>query len=84
MLIHLGGTRVLGLLVTMDDRQGTRMTRLIKPGRAIPIHYDDYKVMKSPLEDYLTRTREEGVSGVQPVGRGETVDLPLRLPDRRE
>jgi L-ascorbate metabolism protein UlaG (beta-lactamase superfamily) len=80
MLIHLGGTRVLGLLVTMDDRQGTRMTRLIKPARTIPIHYDDYRVMKSPLQHYLARTREEGVSGVQPVGRGETVDLPLRLP----
>jgi hypothetical protein len=38
-------------------------------------------VMKSPLEDYLSCARQEGVSGIQPVGRGDTVDLPLRLPD---
>jgi L-ascorbate metabolism protein UlaG (beta-lactamase superfamily) len=81
MLIHLGGTRVLGLLLTMDGRQGTEMTRLIKADRTIPIHYNDYRVMKSPLEDYLSRARQDGVSGIQPVGRGDTVDLPLRLPD---
>jgi L-ascorbate metabolism protein UlaG (beta-lactamase superfamily) len=82
MLIHLGGTRVLGLLVTMDGVQGTRLTRLISPARTIPIHYDDYRVMKSPLEDFLQRSRREGVTGVQPIGRGETIDLPLRVPGR--
>lgn len=76
MLIHLGGTRVLGLLVTMDDRQGTDVSRLIGAGRTIPIHYDDYKVMKSPLTRFLDRTRREGVGGVQPITRGETIDLP--------
>jgi L-ascorbate metabolism protein UlaG (beta-lactamase superfamily) len=80
MLIHLGGTRVLGLLVTMDDRQGVEMTRLIGAGRTIPIHYDDYRVMKSPLDHYLDRAREEGVTGVHPVARGGTVELPLRVP----
>lgn len=75
MLIHLGGTRVLGLLVTMDGRQGAALTRLIHPGRTIPIHYDDYRVMKSPLEDYLRRDPP----GVRPVARGETVELPLRI-----
>ena len=82
MLIHLGGTRVLGLLVTMDDRQGTELTHLINPGRTVPIHYDDYRVMKSPLDRYLTRARGEGLTGIQPVSRGETLDLPLRVPDR--
>jgi L-ascorbate metabolism protein UlaG (beta-lactamase superfamily) len=79
MLIHLGGTRVLGLLVTMDDRQGAQLTHLINPGRTIPIHYDDYRVMKSPLQHYLDRSRREGLTGVQPAGRGETIDLPLRV-----
>lgn len=78
MLIHLGGTRVLGLLVTMDDRHGTRLTKLINPTRTIPIHYDDYKVMKSPLQHFLDRTRRHGVPGVEPVARGETINLPLR------
>ncbi|MEV6847004.1 MBL fold metallo-hydrolase [Actinoplanes sp. NPDC051411] len=76
MLIHLGGTRVLGLLVTMDDSQGTRLARLIGAGRTIPVHYDDYKVMKSPLSRFLERASREGVRGVQPIGRGETVELP--------
>jgi L-ascorbate metabolism protein UlaG (beta-lactamase superfamily) len=82
MLIHLGGTRVLGLLVTMDDRQGTELTHLIHPSRTIPIHYDDYRVMKSPLDRYLSRAGGEGLTGIQPVSRGETVHLPLRVPDR--
>jgi hypothetical protein len=29
MLIHFGGIRVAGLLVTMDDRQGVDLTRLM-------------------------------------------------------
>ncbi|WP_433305667.1 MBL fold metallo-hydrolase [Actinoplanes sp. CA-030573] len=80
MLIHLGGTRVLGLLVTMDDRQGAELTHLIHPGRTIPIHFDDYRVMKSPLNRFLDRARREGLTGVQPIARGGTVELPLRIP----
>jgi L-ascorbate metabolism protein UlaG (beta-lactamase superfamily) len=80
MLIHLGGTRVLGLLVTMDDRQGADLTRLIHAGRTIPIHYDDYRVMKSPLDDYLSRVRRERLAGVHPLPRGESVVLPFRMP----
>src|SRR3954469_21156996 len=30
MAMHLGGTRVLGVLVTMDDQQGIEMVRIIK------------------------------------------------------
>jgi L-ascorbate metabolism protein UlaG (beta-lactamase superfamily) len=81
MLIHLGGTRVLGLLVTMDDRQGTELTRLVHAGLTIPVHYDDYRVMKSPLDSYLSRTRQQGLTGVRPVGRGETMELPRRVAD---
>src|SRR5204863_6430686 len=49
-LLHLGGTRVMGILVTMDDEQGIEMMRIIEPKTAIPIHYNDYDVFKSPLE----------------------------------
>jgi hypothetical protein len=62
----------------MDDRQGTELTRLIHAGRTIPIHYDDYRVMRSPLASYLNRARGEGLVGVHPVARGETAELPLR------
>jgi L-ascorbate metabolism protein UlaG (beta-lactamase superfamily) len=61
-LLHLGGTRVLGVLVTMDDEQGVEMMRIIQPEKAIPIHYNDYDVFKSPLEDFQRRAEEAGFS----------------------
>ena len=61
-LLHLGGTRVLGILVTMDDEQGVEMLRIIQPEKAIPIHYNDYDVFKSPLEDFQRRAEEAGFS----------------------
>lgn len=51
-LLHLGGTRVLGVMVTMDAEQGIEAMRIIDPRTAIPIHYNDYEVFKSPLEDF--------------------------------
>jgi L-ascorbate metabolism protein UlaG (beta-lactamase superfamily) len=75
MLIHLGGTRVLGLLVTMDDRQGVELGHLIRAGRVLPIHYDDYRVFTSPLSAFLDRARREGLAGVQPMIRGVTARL---------
>lgn len=51
-LLHLGGTQVLGILLTMDACQGVEMVRLIAPQTAIPIHFNDYTVFKSPLEDF--------------------------------
>ena len=52
-LMHLGGTRIGGILLTMDDRQGVEGLRMIRPARAAGIHYDDYPVFRSPLEDFL-------------------------------
>ncbi len=37
-LFHLGGTRVMGIMVTMDDEQGVEAIKIIKPETAIPIH----------------------------------------------
>jgi L-ascorbate metabolism protein UlaG (beta-lactamase superfamily) len=79
MLIHLGGTRLLGMLLTMDGRQGVDLTHLIRPGLTVPIHFDDYRVFKSPLNDYLTRAREQGLTGIRPIERGDRVDLPLHI-----
>lgn len=60
MLLHLGGTRVLGLLVTMDAKQGMRALDLFEPKTTIPIHYNDYTVFKSPLEDFAKRVAAAG------------------------
>ncbi|GAA1602306.1 MBL fold metallo-hydrolase [Actinoplanes couchii] len=75
MLIHLGGTRLLGLLLTMDGRQGAELTGLIRPRLTLPIHYDDYTVMKSPIADFLGECRDRTLTGVRTLERGETVSL---------
>jgi hypothetical protein len=62
----------------MDGRQGVETTHLIRPGLTVPIHYDDYKVQKSPLSDYLNRARDQGLTSIEPVARGATVTLPVR------
>jgi L-ascorbate metabolism protein UlaG (beta-lactamase superfamily) len=52
-LLHLGGTRILGVVkVTMDGKDGVKMLQIIAPRHAIPIHYNDYDVFKSPLGDF--------------------------------
>ncbi|MDQ4133145.1 MAG: MBL fold metallo-hydrolase [Actinomycetota bacterium] len=77
MVIHLGGTRALGVLVTMDDRQGADMVELISPPLTIPIHYDDYTVFRSPLSDFLDEVRRRQLPvQIRTVARGETVTLP--------
>jgi len=62
-LLHLGGTRILGVMtVTMDGKDGVRMLQIIAPKRAIPIHYNDYDVFKSPLSDF---EKEVAAAGLQ-------------------
>ena len=76
-LVHLGGTRIFGVLLTMDGRQGVEAIRLVGPEVAIPIHYDDYDVFKSPLEDFRREARIAGLEHrVRYVARGETISLP--------
>jgi L-ascorbate metabolism protein UlaG (beta-lactamase superfamily) len=76
-LFHLGGTRVFGLTLTMDGKQGAEAVRIIAPDVAVPIHYDDYDVFKSPLEDFKREVRAAGLEGkVRYVARGERISLP--------
>ncbi|MGC5660588.1 MBL fold metallo-hydrolase [Micromonospora sp. WMMD723] len=76
MLIHLGGTRIAGVLLTMDARQGADLAELIRPGLTVPIHYDDYPVFRSPLRHFVDEARRRGfVSAVRTVARGQTVSL---------
>lgn len=76
-LLHLGGTRVMGVLVTMDAKQGVEAMRIIDPDTVIPIHYDDYDVFTSSLEDFLEAAREAGLRDrVHPLGRGDTYAIP--------
>lgn len=80
-LFHLGGTRVAGLLVTMDARQGVEAVRIVNPRVAIPIHYDDYPVFRSPLQDFVRAVDAAGLSGrVRYLARGERYELELGAP----
>jgi L-ascorbate metabolism protein UlaG (beta-lactamase superfamily) len=52
MVAHLGGTRIMGVLLTMDGRQGAELVRLVEPRMTVPVHTDDYTVFRSPLSDF--------------------------------
>jgi L-ascorbate metabolism protein UlaG (beta-lactamase superfamily) len=62
-LLHLGGTRLMGVMLTMDADQGVRMMQIVQPRTAIPIHYNDYPVFKSPLADFQ---RAVAAAGLEP------------------
>lgn len=75
-LLHLGGTRIFGLLVTMDARQGVQTVRLLQPHTAIPIHYNDYPVFKSALQDFLQEVQLAGLAKkLRVLKHGETFEF---------
>jgi L-ascorbate metabolism protein UlaG (beta-lactamase superfamily) len=75
-LLHLGGTRVLGIMVTMDAAQGVEMMRIVHPEVAIPIHYNDYDVFKSSLEDFQREVKAAGFERrVRYLKHGETFEF---------
>jgi L-ascorbate metabolism protein UlaG (beta-lactamase superfamily) len=72
-LLHLGGTQVLGVMVTMDGKQGVEVMQIVNPRRAIPIHYNDYDVFKSPLSEFQHEVKAAGLEDrVHYLSHGET------------
>jgi len=77
-VVHLGGTRVLGALVTLDGEGGVELLRRVRPRTAVPVHYDDYGVFRSPLSDFTSawdRAGDRAATEVLVVERGSTVTL---------
>ena len=75
-VVHLGGTRVLFSTVTMDAPMGVEFLEVVQPTVAVPVHYDDYRVFRSPLADFLQAADAAGEGGrVRPVRRGERIEL---------
>jgi L-ascorbate metabolism protein UlaG (beta-lactamase superfamily) len=75
-LLHLGGTKVLGIMLTMDAGQGVEAIRLIEPRTAIPIHYNDYTVFESSLEDFKRAVTEAGLEDrVHYLSHGHTYEF---------
>ena len=76
VVAHLGGTRVLFHTVTMDAPQGVQLLRQVPAARVVPVHYDDYRVFRSRVEDFVDLMGRQGL-GTEVVvpARGETVEL---------
>lgn len=51
-LIHSGGTTFLVTVVTMTGEQAVRAVEITQPRTAIPIHYNDFSVFRSGLDDF--------------------------------
>lgn len=80
-LIHLGGTKIAGILLTMDARQGVEALRVIRPREAIPVHYDDYTLFKSPLSEFREAVAHAGLgTRVHYLDRGSSYRLSLGVP----
>jgi L-ascorbate metabolism protein UlaG (beta-lactamase superfamily) len=78
-LLHLGGTKIFGILLTMDAAQGVQAIQIIAPHVAIPIHYNDYTVFKSPLEDFMKAVTAAGLeTQVQYLSHGETYKFTVK------
>jgi L-ascorbate metabolism protein UlaG (beta-lactamase superfamily) len=76
LIPHLGGTKALGLTVTMDARQGADLVELLKPPVTVPVHYDDYDRFASPLGDFVAEVARRELPGtLRPVQRGDTISL---------
>lgn len=83
-LFHLGGTQIMGILLTMDAEQGVEAIRIINPREVIPIHYNDYEVFKSPLEDFKKAVEAAGFADrVRYLSHGETYNFEVPESRRR-
>lgn len=76
-VLHLGGTTLPGgFLVTMTGAQGAGFAERLDPEWVLPVHYEEYTVMKSPLSDFLDAVRQRGLGArLVPCARGERVAL---------
>ncbi|HEY3449854.1 MAG TPA: MBL fold metallo-hydrolase [Myxococcales bacterium] len=78
-VLHLGGARVLGILVTLDARQGVEALRLVDPKLAVPVHFDDYPLFKSSIEEFRRAVSRAGLDDkVHYLLRGETLHFHAR------
>ena len=76
LIPHLGGTKALGVTITMDARQGADLVELLKPPVTVPVHYDDYRRFKSPLGNFVAEVARRQLPGeLRAVQRGETISL---------
>ena len=79
-LLHLGGTKALGVFVTMDAEQGLEAMRIMDATTTVPIHYNDYTRFESSLEDFQRAVTDAGLEDrVRYLAHGETYEF--EVPD---
>jgi L-ascorbate metabolism protein UlaG (beta-lactamase superfamily) len=68
-ILHLGGTRLpagnklpFGLTVTMDGEQGAEAVQRLGLPSVIPVHFDDYTVFASGLDDFKREMARQGIA----------------------
>jgi len=84
-LIHLGGARVGGILLSMDARQGVEALRAVSPRNVIPIHYDDYTLFKSPLSEFMQAAADSNLgSNIHCLDRGGKYRLTVGASEKSE
>jgi L-ascorbate metabolism protein UlaG (beta-lactamase superfamily) len=77
--LHLGGMRLMGVLMTMDAAQGVQLVNLLQPSVAIPIHYNDYGTFGSSLAEFVTAVNEAGLQDrVRYLRHGDSWPLAAR------
>jgi L-ascorbate metabolism protein UlaG (beta-lactamase superfamily) len=77
-LVDLGGTRLFGVLLTMDAVQGIKFIQIVRPKSVIPIHYDDYPVFKSSLEEFREAVRRANLQApIHYLNRGDTFNFAI-------
>ncbi|MFD3533013.1 hypothetical protein [Streptomyces sp. NPDC058664] len=61
---HVGPPVLRRLLppVTTDARQGVELVHRVDATRLMPIHYEEYTVMKSPLSAFLEAARRAALA----------------------
>lgn len=64
--------------MTMDAEQGVEAMQLINPREVVPIHYNDFEVFKSPLEEFKSAVEAAGLADrVRYLSHGETYEFQI-------
>lgn len=87
MLVHLGGTTIPSpsiplVMVTMDAKMGLKLVEMVGPDVTVPIHYDDYDVFLSPLQDFKNAVEGAGLTDkVVFLDRGDAYSFRVKETD---
>jgi L-ascorbate metabolism protein UlaG (beta-lactamase superfamily) len=63
----------------MDAEQGLEAMKIVNARTTLPIHYNDYEVFQSPLEDFKRAVREANLEDrVRYLAHGDTYEFEVK------